>query len=119
MMNPFAGTGALIRLILRRDRIKFLIWIVVVGLVPIGMAAGYVKLYSTAEALRAFANLIMSSPAEIGVLGFVYSPTIGGLTAWRSGLNSAFLIVPVSILFIIRHTRTEEEAGQRELLEPV
>ena len=40
----------------------------------------------------------------------------GGLTAWRAGLNGAFLIVPVSILFIIRHTRSEEEAGRRELL---
>ena len=28
----------------------------------------------------------------------------------------AFLIVPVSILFVIRHTRSEEEAGRRELL---
>jgi ABC-2 type transport system permease protein len=46
----------------------------------------------------------------------VYSPTVGGLVAWRSGLNGAFLIVPVSILFIIRHTRAEEEAGRLELL---
>jgi ABC-2 type transport system permease protein len=115
-MNELVGTGSLIRLILRRDRIALPLWIILVSLVPISMAAGYAELYPTAEALQAFADLIMSNPAEIGVLGFVYESTIGGLTAWRAGLNGAFLIVPVSVLFIIRHTRTEEEAGRRELL---
>jgi ABC-2 type transport system permease protein len=115
-VNALAGTGALIRLILRRDRIVLPIWILLVALVPVGMAASYANLYPTAEALRAFADVILSNPAEVGVLGFVYSPTVGGLTAWRSGLNGAFLIVPVSILLLIRHTRTEEEKGRRELL---
>jgi ABC-2 type transport system permease protein len=115
-MNELVGTGALIRLILRRDRIALPLWIILVSLVPMSMAVGYAELYPTAEALQAFTDLIMSNPAEIGVLGFVYSSTIGGLTAWRAGLNGAFLIVPVSILFVIRHTRTEEEVGRRELL---
>lgn len=114
--GEFRGTGALIRLILRRDRFKFLTWILLVGLIPTSMAASYAELYPTAEALQGFADLIMENPAEIGVLGFVYRVTIGGLTAWRAGLNGAFLIVPVSILFVIRHTRSEEEAGRRELL---
>lgn len=112
----FRGTGALARLILRRDWPRFLIWILLVSLVPVSMAAGFAKLYPTAQALQAYADLIKGSPAEIGVLGFVYRATIGGLTAWRAGLNGAFLIVPVCILFVIRHTRSEEEAGRRELL---
>jgi ABC-2 type transport system permease protein len=116
MIPGLTGTGALIRLILRRDWVKFLIWVVLVGLVPVGMAASYTELYPTPGALQAFADLIMGNPAEVGVLGFVYSATVGGLTAWRAGLNGAFLIVPVSILFVIRHTRSEEEAGRRELL---
>jgi ABC-2 type transport system permease protein len=115
-MNSLAGTGTLIRLILRRDRIALPIWIVLVALVPIGVATTFAALYPTPQALQAYADLSMSTPATVGVLGFVYSPTVGGLTAWRTGLNSAFLIVPVSILLIIRHTRTEEEVGRRELL---
>lgn len=115
-MNELVGTGALLRLILRRDRIALALWMILVSLVPISMAASYAKLYPTAKSLQAFADAIMSNPAEIGVLGFVYDSTIGGLTAWRAGLNGAFLIVPVSVLLIIRHTRTEEEAGRRELL---
>jgi ABC-2 type transport system permease protein len=114
--GEFTGTAALIRLILRRDWVKFLIWIVLVGLVPISMAAGFAQLYPTTEALQGFADLIKGNPSQIGVLGFVYNSTLGGLLAWRAGLNGAFLIVPVSILFVIRHTRSEEEAGRRELL---
>lgn len=115
-MNELAGTGALIRLILRRDRIVLPIWVVLVALVPIGIAASFAKLYPSAQALQEYADASMRTVATVGVLGFVYSPTIGGLTAWRSGLQSAFLIAPVSILFVIRHTRTEEESGRRELL---
>jgi len=115
-MNELAGTSVLIRLILRRDRIVLPLWIVLVALVPIGIASSFAQLYPTAQALQAYADLSMNTPATVGILGLVYSPTVGGLTAWRSGLQSAFLIVPVSILFIIRHTRTEEEAGRRELL---
>ena len=116
MMTELTGMGALLRLILRRDWLKFLIWILLVGFVPISMAASYAQLYPTTEALQEFADLVMDNPANIGGLGFVYSSTIGGLTAWRAGLNGAFLIVPVSIVFVIRYTRSEEEAGRRELL---
>lgn len=115
-MNALAGTSTLIRLILRRDRIVLPLWIILVALVPVSMAASYAELYPTAEALQAFADASMSTTATVGMLGYIYAPTIGGLTAWRAGLNGMFLIVSISILFLIRHTRTEEEAGRRELL---
>jgi ABC-2 type transport system permease protein len=115
-MTGLTGTGTLIRLILRRDRIVLPIWILLTALVPIGIASSFAALYPTPAALKAYADLSMGTPATIAVLGFVYSPTIGGLTAWRTGLQSTFLIVPVSILLVIRHTRADEEAGRRELL---
>ena len=115
-MSQLAGSGALIRLILRRDRIKLLIWVVLVGLVPIGMAASFAQLYPTAEAMRAFVDTNRDTPATIGVLGHIYSPNVGAVTAWRSGLNGVFLIVPVTILLIVRYTRSEEAAGRRELM---
>lgn len=115
-MNELVGTGTLIRLILRRDRLWLLIWIAVVALVPIGFAASAVGLYPTAEALKAYADEAMNTPAAVAMLGRVFSPTLGGVVAWRTGLQSAILIAPVSLLFVIRHTRTEEEKGRRELL---
>src|SRR5216683_955580 len=115
-MNGLAGTGALIRLILRRDRLLLPLWIVVVGLVPIGVAAAFAKLYPTAESLRAFADHCMSNPAVVAILGPVFAPTLGGLTAWRTSAMGMLGAGLPSLLIVIRHTRAEEEAGQRELL---
>ena len=71
MMNGLTGTGTLIRLILRRDRIVLPIWIVLTALVPIGIASSFATLYPTADALKAYADLSMGTPATIAVLGFV------------------------------------------------
>ena len=115
-MNDFAGTGALARLIVRRDWLKLLIWVLLISVIPISMAAGFQTLYPTDAALREYAEAIRGSAAEVGMLGYVYEASVGGLTAWRAGLNGAFLIVPVAILFAIRHTRSEESSGRQELL---
>jgi ABC-2 type transport system permease protein len=115
-MNALAGTGRLIRLNLRRDRIWLPLWIVVVTLVPLGIASSFAALYPNAPALQAFAEENMRTPASVGLLGLVFSPTLGGLVAWRTGLQSAILIAPVSLVLMVRYTRTEEEAGRRELL---
>lgn len=116
MNEQFAGAGSLVRLILRRDRIMLAIWILVVAAAPIGIAASNAALNLSPEALQAYARDVMSTPATVATLGLVFSPTPGGLLAWRTGLQSAVLIGPASLLFIIRHTRTEEESGRRELL---
>jgi len=110
------GTGTLVRLILRRDRIALPLWVAVVSLLPMALAASFAQLYPTAAALQEFAAENMATPAAIAVLGLVYAPTLGGLVAWRSGLQSAILIGIVSLLLVIRHTRSEEAAGRRELL---
>lgn len=115
-MKELTGTGALVRLILRRDGVWLAIWVLVVALAPIGIAASFAGLYPTAEALQAYARESMNTPAAVAMLGLVYSPTLGGLVAWRTGLQSAILIAPVSLYLVIRHTRTEEETGRRELL---
>jgi ABC-2 type transport system permease protein len=115
-MNTLVGTGALIRLILRRDRIVLPVWIVLLALLPLGFATSYAQLYPTAALRQAFAHEIASSPAEVALLGPVFAPTIGGLTAWRWSTAAAILIGAASLLTVIRHTRTEEETGRRELL---
>jgi ABC-2 type transport system permease protein len=49
------------------------------------------------------------------MLGPAFGATLGALTVWRAGL--VFTIVGLaSLLTVIRHTRTDEEAGRRELL---
>jgi ABC-2 type transport system permease protein len=115
-MTAFAGTGQLLRLIIRRDRWLLLVWIAITAVVPIGVAASFKELYPTVASLREFAALSMGTPSAIAVLGLVYSPTIGGLLAWRTGLNTAFFVAPVAVLFVVRHTRKEEESGRTEIV---
>ena len=114
-MKELAGTGALIRLILRRDRILLPIWIVLLAAVPLSAAVSFADLYPTAAERQVFADTAGNNPALVALYGQVFSPSVGGLTAWRVGIVPVFVAV-VSLLTVIRHTRTEEEAGRRELL---
>lgn len=115
-MNGFTGTGALIRLILRRDWLLLLICVVLPALFAIVTAAGFAQIFPTAELRQVFASEVASSPAEVALLGPVYASTIGGLTAWRWSMFDALLVGLGSLLFVVRHTRTEEGAGRFELL---
>ena len=115
-MRDFAGTAGLLRLIVRRDRWLLLVWVAIAGLVPTSVAASFKALYPTVAALREYAALSLGTPSAVAVLGLVYAPTVGGLLAWRTGLNTAFIVAPVAILFVVRHTRKEEESGRTELV---
>jgi ABC-2 type transport system permease protein len=115
-LSSFAGTGALIRLILRRDRLVLPIWIVMPALLAAGIASTFVNLYPTAQARQAFAAQVASSPAETALLGPVYAPTLGGLVAWRWIIPGVVVLGLANLFTVIRHTRTDEEAGRRELL---
>jgi ABC-2 type transport system permease protein len=114
-MKDLAGTGALIRLILRRDRILFPIWVLWLTIVPLVTAASWAELYPTAPERQAFADTVGSNPALVVLYGPLFDSSVGGLTAWRMGIVPV-VVALISLLTIIRHTRTEEEAGRRELL---
>ncbi|HZD73174.1 MAG TPA: ABC transporter permease [Actinomycetota bacterium] len=115
MSSALAGTRGLIRLILRRDRFLLPLWILVLALVPIETAAALDQLYPTAAALRDLYGTVLSTPGLLALLGPAFGATLGALTTWRVGL--VFTVVGlVSLLTVIRHTRTDEEVGRRELL---
>jgi ABC-2 type transport system permease protein len=114
-MSTLAGTRSLIRLILRRDRFLLPLWILVLALLPIQTAAALDQFYPTPAALRELYGTIVSTPGLLAMLGPAFDATLGALTTWRAGL--VFTIVGLaSLLTVIRHTRTDEEAGRRELL---
>ena len=114
-MKGLAGTGALIRLILRRDRILLPIWILWFAALPTFFATGFAELYPTAAERQAFAETAGSNPGMVAIYGPLFDSSIGGLLAWRAGIIP-IIVALVSLLTVIRHTRTEEEAGRRELL---
>jgi ABC-2 type transport system permease protein len=115
-VTALAGTGALVRLALRRDRILLSIWVLLLALIGIGIAAAFDQLYPTAASIQVFANEVAASPPEVALLGPVFAPTLGGLTAWRWSMIAVIYVGLANLLTVIRHTRTEEETGRRELL---
>ena len=115
-MNLFAGTGSLIRLALRRDRIRLAIWILLLAVLPVITAASFAELYPEAAAREQIAATLGSSPAIGVLLGPLYSSSIGGLTAWRLAVPASLLIALMTSFTVVRHTRAEEEAGRSDLL---
>jgi ABC-2 type transport system permease protein len=115
-VSNLAGTGKLIRFIARRERLRLGIWVAVLAVIPIVTADAFTTLYPTPASRAGLAATVASSPALRTLLGPLYAPDIGGLTAWRSGTIGAFGVALMAILTMIRHTREEEETGRRELL---
>ncbi|WP_084956518.1 ABC transporter permease [Thermoactinospora rubra] len=110
-------TGALklLLLILRRDRLLAPLWIIPLALLPAGYAASINELYPTAAARQSYADASAAMGGLTALYGPVYGSGLGELTAWRAGFIPV-IIALLTILTVIRHTRTEEEAGRRELI---
>ncbi|QBJ96611.1 ABC transporter permease [Rhodococcus sp. ABRD24] len=114
--SPFTGTTALLRLILRRDRMILPFWSLSIGLLPIIYGRAIIGLYTTDSQRVAFVESTSALKSEIALVGPIFGSSVGALTAWRAGYLFTFLAVAV-ILTVIRHTRTEEDSGRTELLD--
>jgi ABC-2 type transport system permease protein len=111
------ATGALVRLILRRDRIRLAVWVLAtLGLVWFS-AAAVTSIYNTPEARAGYAATVTSSPATVLLTG----PAIavdqpGGIMVLETGITSFIAITLFAMFMTVRHTRAEEEDGRLELL---
>ncbi len=113
----FAGTIALLRLQLRRDRVVMPLWVLLLSLPLAGVYIGSVgAVYPTAADRAGFAASIMASPAQRALYGQVYNDSLGAVGIWKAGMFHLLIAVAV-ILTVIRHTRADEETGRTELLD--
>ena len=114
-MNTLAGTGKLVRLILRRDRLLMPVWILALAVIPISFVSSFNELFPTAAARQEYADASADNGAFVALYGRVFGSDLGEMVAWRAGFMP-IMVGLFSLLTVIRHTRTEEEAGRRELL---
>lgn len=114
-MSAFDGTGALVRLVLRRDRVVLPLWVLALGSLPVSYASATMSLFPTAAERASYAQGLRDTPAELALIGPVFGSSPGALSVWRSGFVLVFVAL-ASALTVVRHTRVEEEAGRRELL---
>ncbi|MEV2211007.1 ABC transporter permease [Streptomyces sp. NPDC050997] len=115
-LRQLAGTGALLRFALRRDRVMIPIWVAVNALMVLSMPNTLEGLYAT-PAERADLLTQMSTNSSLrAMVGPVFGDSIGALTAWRVGVYAGALAAVTSLLVVVRHTRDEEESGRQELV---
>lgn len=114
----FANTGILTRFILRRDRIRFPIWVLSLSALTVLVAEAFTNLYATAEERRLIAET-MQNPAMVAMVGRGYglaNYTIGAMMAHQMLLFTALAVGVMNILLVARHTRVDEEEGRIELI---
>lgn len=116
--STLTGTGRLVRFMLRRDRTRILWWTLGVTFLYAGGLAEYLLLADDAQAREA-RSVLVSSPAMISMTGPGY-----GLDDYQPGAAVAnefvlwvvLTLAVMSILQIVRHTRSEEESSRSELV---
>ncbi len=115
-MNAFTGTGHLIRLILRRDRLRLPIWILAITALVYGTASAVAGLYETPKEIAGYAKTA-DSPATRLLSGRPDGlDSVGAVTTYEISMVGLIALSLMVIFLVIRHTRSEEETGRAELL---
>jgi ABC-2 type transport system permease protein len=116
-MNAFAGTAALLRLALRRDRVLIGVWLAVFVAMAAFSASATVDLYPTLASRLEAAETLNRSQSLVALYGRVYDPTsLGAIAMIKLGGFGAGFVALLSIMLVVRHTRRDEEAGRTELV---
>jgi len=111
-----SGTGELARLAVRRDRIALAASVYVITVAVAGTAYTFKKLYPTAAGRAALAATGGGNPALRFLYGRLFGSSLGSLTTWRYGIWAGIFAALLAIFVVIRHTRSDEEAGRLELV---
>jgi ABC-2 type transport system permease protein len=115
--DVLAGTGALIRLILRRDRVRLPAWLLGTTVLLFYLEAVASEVLGSAERVQDASRFMEGS------VGAVFGPGYGreAITpeVYLAGVYGLFFFVLaglMSLLLVSRHTRVEEQNGRAELV---
>lgn len=114
--GQLAGTWALLRLALRRDRIIMPLWVLVLGGSFSSVGKSISSLYGTGAQRADLAASMNGNSSLRAMYGPVFSDSVGGLVSWRMIAFGAALASVMSLVVVVRHTREEEETGRQEML---
>lgn len=116
--SSFTGTGFLVGLYLRLDRVRIGIWAGAFFILIYSSVLAMESAYPTQEALQARAD-VMHNPAAVMLTGPAFALddyTFGAMLANELSLWTLLPTAIMSILLVIRHTREAEETGRMETL---
>ncbi|MET0837504.1 MAG: ABC transporter permease [Marmoricola sp.] len=117
MTTGWAGAGRLVRYAARRDRVLVAVWTVVLVAVCYASAAATESLYPTLADRVSAATSINASPSVVALYGPILDVrSEGELAMTKLTVLYAVFVALLLLVVVRRHTRTEEESGQAELL---
>lgn len=114
--DTLAGTGAMVRFVLRRNRVRLAVWLVVlVGLFAY-VGAYYKSLFTTQQSLDNFAK-VSDTPGIRALTGLAAAPSTLGGAVWTKVWMTVALALAFGVVFLVtRNGRADEEVGRTELL---
>lgn len=115
-MTGLTGTGQLVRVIIRHDRLVLAAWIAVIVVVGVGTVAYYAQLFATPEARAGVAADVAATPALLAFNGPLLGDSLDVMATWRMRDLSYTLISVMTLMTTIRHSRAEEDSGRQELV---
>jgi ABC-2 type transport system permease protein len=115
-MTAFTGTGRLVRLALRRDRIQLSLWLIGLTLVQAFTISSIVGLYPDDSDRVALAISSARSPVSLMFNGLVSGASMGATVVTQGFLTVAIGAALMSTLAVVRHTRQNEETGRAEMI---
>jgi ABC-2 type transport system permease protein len=115
--TTLTGTWALVRFIVRRDRVRLAVWIAGITLLVLSTAASVEGLYPTQADLDKAAQTANDNAALIALNAPSYAlDTLGGQAVFNVGSFGYVVMALMGMFLVGRHTRADEEAGRTELL---
>lgn len=112
----FSGTGSLLRLASRRDRVLAPASVLALVAFVAGSAQATIELYPDAASAATALRATLENPALVAMYGPAASVSLGAFATFKSVLMGAVFLCLLAYVVVRRHTRTEEEAGRLELL---
>lgn len=119
MMQAQAQTGRIFRFTLRKEWLKLLLWLIGGAFYVIMGAVAFVEVYGDPLERQAMA-VAMQNPAMEALFGRAIgldNYTIGAMYSHTMTILGFVLFAIMSILLIVRNTRSEEEDGILELIQ--
>lgn len=116
-MSTVHGWGSALRLLWRRNRLFWVLWVVGLALLMPLTATQYDRIVPSGTDATAMLESFANNPSMTALLGPAWDLTTkGGFVFWRVGGFVSMFAGMMAAFGIIRSTRAEEEDGRLELL---
>jgi len=118
-VTTLTGFGRIARFILRRDRVRLMVWVVAITLITLASAASLPAVYPTQRSVEGYVQLFGDNPALIAFAGPGYGfddPNLGLVLVNETQLNAMIALALMSIFLVTRNTRAEEESERADLV---